>query len=76
MNQLEAIIHKCKPPETGYWAEVPSLPGCVTQGETLEETRAMIRDAVSGWLACAWELSMKGRRRRLSKTDIREPVFA
>ena len=75
MSNLETIIHKCRPPETGYWAEVPSLPGCVTQGETLEETRAMVRDAVAGWLAAAWEVSMRGRR-RLAKSDIREPVFA
>ena len=42
MDGLKAIIHKCNAPETGYWAEVPSLPGCVTQGETLEESGAVI----------------------------------
>jgi predicted RNase H-like HicB family nuclease len=62
MDGLKAIIHKCNAPETGYWAEVPSLPGCVTQGETLEEVRAMIQDAVAAWLASAWQLSMRGRR--------------
>ena len=62
MNGIQAIIHKCKAPETGYWAEVPSLPGCVTQGETLEEVRAMIQDAVSGWFAAAWAVAMKGRK--------------
>ena len=76
MGNLQAIIHKCRSPETGYWAEVPSLPGCVTQGETLEEVRAMIRDAVSGWFACAWELAMRDRKPALSKSDIMEPVFA
>ena len=76
MGNIQAIIHKCKAPETGYWAEVPSLPGCVTQGETLEEVRAMIQDAVSGWLAAAWDLAMQGRRPRLAKGDIMEPVFA
>lgn len=53
MSNIQAIIHKCEAPDTGYWAEVPSLPGCVTQGETLEEVRAMIQDAVSGWFAAA-----------------------
>lgn len=76
MKGIQAIIHKCKAPETGYWAEVPSLPGCVTQGETLEEVRAMIQDAVSGWFAAAWDIAMKGRRTRLAKSDIMEPVFA
>ena len=76
MGNLQAIIHKCEPPETGYWAEVPSLPGCVTQGETLEEVRAMIQDAVHGWFTCAWELAMRGRKNGLAKNDIMEPVFA
>jgi predicted RNase H-like HicB family nuclease len=76
MGNIQAIIHKCEAPETGYWAEVPSLPGCVTQGETLDEVRAMIRDAVTGWFACAWELAMRDRKPELAKGDIMEPVFA
>ncbi len=48
--QIKAIIHKCEPPETGYWAEVPSLPGCVTEGETLDEVRRMLSDAVDVWI--------------------------
>lgn len=64
---IKAVIHKCRAPETGYWAEVPSLPGCVTQGETLEEVREMISDAVRGWLQCAWELSMKARRNKTTR---------
>lgn len=59
MKNLNAIIHKCEPPETGYWAEVPSLPGCVTQGETLAEVKAMLADAVNGWMTCAWDLAMR-----------------
>ena len=58
MNGLKAIIHKCAAPETGYWAEVPSLPGCVTQGETLEEVRVMLQDAVAGWLAIAKKMNV------------------
>ena len=37
--------------EGGYVAYVPALPGCHTQGETFEETRAMIQDAIIGHLA-------------------------
>lgn len=76
MNGIQAIIHRCEAPETGYWAEVPALPGCVTQGETLEEVREMIRDAVSGWLAAAWDIAMQGRSPRLAETDIMETVLA
>ena len=36
--------------EGGYWAEVPSLPGCYSQGETMEEAVANIRDAIESHL--------------------------
>ena len=32
--------------EGGFWAEVPALPGCFTQGETIEEITAMAREAI------------------------------
>jgi predicted RNase H-like HicB family nuclease len=76
MGQLQAIIHKCRAPETGYWAEVPSLPGCVTQGETLEEVQTMIQEAVSVWFASAWDIAMADRKRPISKRDKLVPVFA
>jgi predicted RNase H-like HicB family nuclease len=38
--------------EDGFWvAEVPSLPGCVSQGETKEAALANVRDAIDGYLA-------------------------
>jgi len=36
--------------EGGYTVTVPALPGCITQGETLEEAIAMARDAIRGYL--------------------------
>lgn len=41
--------------EGGYIVRVPALEGCVTQGETLEEARAMARDAIEGYLAVLQE---------------------
>lgn len=76
MAEIKAIFHKCEPPETGYWAEVPSLPGCVSEGATLEECKAMIRDAAEGWLESAWELAMRDRKASVQKDDIVSPVFA
>ncbi len=35
----------------GFWAEVPSLPGCVAQADTLEVLRENIRSAIIDWLA-------------------------
>lgn len=37
--------------EGGYVAYVPALPGCVTEGDTLEEAMEMVRDAISGYIA-------------------------
>jgi predicted RNase H-like HicB family nuclease len=39
------------PDETGWWvAEVPSLPGCVTQGATVAEAIQNVRDAIEAWI--------------------------
>lgn len=47
--KLRVIIEK---DESGYYvAEVPALPGCVSQGKTLQEARANIREAIAGWVA-------------------------
>jgi predicted RNase H-like HicB family nuclease len=48
---LRALIHSAE--EGGYWAEVPALPGCVSQGETVDELRINIREAIEGWLLAA-----------------------
>lgn len=45
---VKAIVHPAE--EGGFWAEVPAMPGCVTQGETLEEVRANLNEAITGWL--------------------------
>jgi len=46
--KLKVIIHKAE--ESGYWAEVPALPGCVSEGDTLGEMKANIREAIEGYL--------------------------
>ena len=45
---VKAIVHS--EDLDGFWAEVPSMPGCFTQGETLEELEANIQEAVEAWL--------------------------
>ena len=49
--KLKAIIHEAE--EGGFWAEVPALPGCVTQGESLQEMEANLHEAIEGWLLAA-----------------------
>jgi hypothetical protein len=45
--KLKAIIHEAE--EDGFWAEVPALPGCFTQGESLEELEANIAEAIEAY---------------------------
>lgn len=47
--KLKVIIHDAE--EGGYWAEVPAIPGCATQGETFEELLQNIYEAVDGCLS-------------------------
>ena len=49
--KLKAIIHEAD--EGGFWAEVPALPGCVTQGESLVELESNLHEAIEGWLLAA-----------------------
>lgn len=45
---IKAVVHKAE--EGGFWAEVPALPGCVTQAETLDELRNNLKEAIELWL--------------------------
>ena len=51
--KIKAVIHSAE--EGGYWAEVPALPGCITEGETKDEIIDNLRDAIEGWLDVANE---------------------
>ena len=48
---VRAIVHKAE--EGGYWAEVPSIPGCATQGETMDELKVNLKEAIAGCLSVA-----------------------
>jgi len=50
----------------GYWAECPSLPGCASQGETIEEALEMIKDAIEGHLELIHEEAPTGRAKKAS----------
>lgn len=46
MDGLIVIVLVHEGEDSGYWAEAPDYPGCVTQGETLDEIRVNIREAL------------------------------
>jgi predicted RNase H-like HicB family nuclease len=47
--KIKVIVHEAA--EGGYWAEVPAIPGCATQGETFEELLKNLYEAVEGCLS-------------------------
>ena len=47
--KLRVVVHEAE--EGGYWAEVPAIPGCATQGESFEELLANLYDAVEACLS-------------------------
>lgn len=49
---ITALIRP-EPEAGGFSAEIPALPGCFTEGETLDEVRANLREAAEGWLSSA-----------------------
>ena len=48
---IRAIVHKAE--DDGFWAEVPAFPGCMTQGETMEELKSNLQEAIGLWLEAA-----------------------
>ena len=47
--RLKVVVHEAE--EGGFWAEVPAIPGCATQGETFEELLENLYEAVEGCLS-------------------------
>lgn len=47
--KLKIIIHEAE--EGGFWAEVPAIPGCMSQGDTMKELIENLYDAVEGCLS-------------------------
>jgi predicted RNase H-like HicB family nuclease len=48
VDKYAVVIHQ--EPEGGFWAEVPALPGCYSQGETVDGLMVNIREAIVGVL--------------------------
>ena len=47
--KIKVVVHEAE--EGGYWAEVPAIPGCATQGETMEELMTSVHEAIVGCLS-------------------------
>ena len=65
---LKVLIHKAE--EGGYWAEVPGLPRCVSQGETADDVRANVHEAIEGWLLAEEGTTQPGAADRVFEVTV------
>jgi len=68
MRSLGYRITLRKEPERGYTVLVPSLPGCVTYGKTVEEAIDMARDAIAGYIEASLKTAKRYPWRRSSSS--------
>ena len=61
--RIKIVVHEAE--EGGYWAEVPAIPGCASQGETMDELLANVREAIEASLATEPNLSSDGAAARI-----------
>ena len=47
--KIKVVVHDAE--EGGFWAEVPAIPGCASQGETMDELLKNLHEAVEGCLS-------------------------
>ncbi|HEU4476721.1 MAG TPA: type II toxin-antitoxin system HicB family antitoxin [Methyloceanibacter sp.] len=47
--KIKVVVHEAE--EGGFWAEVPAIPGCATQGEDMEELLRNLHEAIEGRLS-------------------------
>ena len=66
--KLRVLIHPAE--EGGYWAEVPALPGCVSEGGTFEETLANVREAAQGWMEVAAERAQTDAQAQVAEIEL------
>jgi predicted RNase H-like HicB family nuclease len=58
--KIKAVVHEAE--EGGFWAEVPAIPGCATEGETLDELMANLREATEACLSVDVPEPQSGRK--------------
>ena len=66
--KIKVVVHEAE--EGGYWAEVPAIPGCATQGETLEELLRNVHEAIEGCLSVDVATPKSGGNERILEIAI------
>jgi len=65
---IKAIVHE--EDGGGYWAEVPAITGCATQGETTGELLDNLREAIEGCLSVDVKAPFRDRKERVLEMAI------
>ncbi len=47
--KIKIVVHEAE--EGGYWAEVPAIPGCASQGDSMDELMQNLNEAIEGCLS-------------------------
>ena len=71
------VVHEAE--EGGYWSEIPDIPGCASDGETIEEARANVIEAAQGVLLAQfkWALARaSGLDNPIIRTSRQEMAYA
>lgn len=66
--KVKVLVHEAE--EGGFWAEVPSIPGCATQGETFEELLKNLYEAIEGCLSVDVKKIKMGKSDRLMEIAV------
>jgi len=66
--KIKVVVHEAE--EGGYWAEVPAIPGCATQGETFDELLKNLHEAIEGCLSIDVAETKSGRNDRVVEIAI------
>jgi predicted RNase H-like HicB family nuclease len=61
--KIKVVAHAAD--EGGYWGEVPALPGCASQGETIDELLRNLHEAIEGYLSIDVDPKAGGKERVL-----------
>lgn len=61
--KIKVVVHEAE--EGGFWAEVPAIPGCATQGETFEELLKNLYEAAEGCLSVDVKKPRSGKKDRI-----------
>jgi len=66
--KLKIIVHETE--EGGYWAEVPAIPGCATQGDSFEELLENLYEAIEGCLSVDIETPLASEKSRIMEIAV------